>query len=607
MASPFRNSPRRCHAGYAPIRDYALIGDGRTTALVARDGAIDWMCLPDMDSPSAFGALLDAQRGGHFALAPEGPYEVERRYLPGTNVLETTFFTGDGRVRVTDALAIPDDVLCPFREVVRRVEAVSGHVTLRWEVTPRFDYGAAAVRYRRWGPAVVASSGRDAVAVRGWDAGEAAVDAHAIRGRFELREGERALLVLAAAHQEPLVLPPRDEVERRLDRTIAFWRGWSASTPYRGPWPEAVARSELALKLLVHSPTGAIVAAPTTSLPEALGGGRNWDYRYCWIRDSAFTIDAMMRLGRLEEAHAFFWWFMHASRLTQPRLQVLYELDGGNRAPERELPLDGFCGSRPVRVGNGAVDQRQLDIYGDLFQAAWLYGCEGHDIDRDTGRELAKVADLVCDLWRQPDSGIWEVRSEPKHFTHSKVMCWVALNRAQRLAEAGILPSAHAARWQREAREIRTFIETQCWSDGLQSYTRFAGAEGEVDASLLLMAIMSYHHAAEPRLGKTIEAVQRLLAHGPFVRRYNGEDGLSGHEGAFITCSFWVVEALARVGRRDDAAKLMDALLARANDVGLYSEEIEPVSGTFLGNFPQGLVHLALVGAALALAEDRRS
>ncbi|MDE3155615.1 MAG: glycoside hydrolase family 15 protein, partial [Acidobacteriota bacterium] len=428
-----------------------------------------------------------------------------------------------------------------------------------------------------------------------------------IRGRFAVSDGGRALLVLVAAHQEPLVLPPRDEVERRLDGTVAFWRRWSSSMTYQGPWAAAVARSELALKLLVHAPTGAIVAAPTTSLPEALGGERNWDYRYCWIRDSAFTIDAMMRLGRLEEAHAFFWWFMHASKLTQPRLQVLYELDGGNRAPERELPLDGYCGSRPVRVGNGAVGQQQLDIYGDLFQAAWLYGCEGHEIDRDTGRELAKVADLVCRLWRQPDSGIWEVRSAPKHFTHSKVMCWVALDRARRLAEAGILPAAGAERWDREAREIRTFIETHCWSDRLQSYARFAGADDEVDASLLLMAVMSYHNAAEPRLGRTIDAVRRLLAHGPFVQRYSGEDGLQGREGAFITCSFWLVEALARIGRHDEAAALMEPLLAHANDVGLYSEEVDPSTGTFLGNFPQGLVHLALVGAALAFAEDRRS
>ncbi len=607
MESPIRKSPHRCHAGYAPIRDYALIGDGRTAALVARDGAIDWLCLPDMDSPSAFAAILDAARGGHFALSPEGPYEVERRYLPGTNVLETTFFTGEGAVRVTDAVTIPDDVLCPFREVVRRIEGLSGEVALRWEVTPRFDYGAADVRCRRWGRAVVAASGRDAMAIRPWEAGEAELTDGAIRGRFELREGGRALLLLVAAHQEPLVLPTRDEAERRLDHTIAFWRRWSASTSYQGPWADAVARSELALKLMVHSPTGAIVAAPTTSLPEALGGERNWDYRYCWIRDSAFTIDAMMRLGRLDEAHAFFWWFMHASKLTQPRLQVLYELDGGNHAPERELSFEGYCRSHPVRVGNGAVDQQQLDIYGDLFQAAWLYGCEGHEIDRDTGRELAKVADLVCDIWRKPDSGIWEVRSEPRHFTHSKVMCWVALDRAQRLAEAGILPSARAERWRREAHEVRTFIETRCWSDELQSYTRFAGAHDEVDASLLLMAVMSYHNAAEPRLGATVDAVRRLLGHGPFVKRYNGEDGLSGQEGAFVTCSFWLVEALARLGRHDEAATLMDALLARANDVGLYAEEIEPSTGTFLGNFPQGLVHLALVGAALAFAEDRRS
>jgi GH15 family glucan-1,4-alpha-glucosidase len=607
MESPIRTGPRRCRAGYAPIGDYALIGDGRTAALVARDGSIDWMCLPDMDSPSVFAAILDARRGGSFALSPVGSYEVERRYLPGTNVLETTFFTDEGSVRVTDALLIPDDVLCPFREVTRRVEGLSGRVTLRWTVTPRFGYGERTARLRRWGPAVVVSSGADAVAVRAWGGDTAAIDGEAVSGGINLREGERALLVLAAAHQEPLVLPSRDEVERRFDRTVAFWREWSAASRYRGPWRDAVLRSELALKLMVHAPTGAIVAAPTTSLPEAMGGERNWDYRYCWIRDSAFTVDALMQLGRLDEAHAFFWWFMHASRLTRPRLQVLYQLDGGSRAPERDLTFEGYCGSHPTRKGNGAVDQCQLDIYGDLFQAAWLYGCEGHEIDADTGRELARVADLVCGLWRQPDAGIWEVRSDPKHFTHSKVMCWVALDRAQRLAGAGILPAAHAPQWQREARAIRTFIETECWSDDLQSYARFAGSHDEVDASLLLMAVMSYHNEAEPRLRQTIDAVRRLLGHGPFVKRYQGEDGLRGQEGAFITCSFWLVEALARIGRHDEASALMDQLLARSNDVGLFAEEVDPSSGAFLGNFPQGLVHLALVGAAVAFAEDRRS
>jgi len=607
MTGPQRSTPRRCGAGYAPIRDYAAIGDGRTVALVARDGAIDWLCLPDMDSPSVFGALLDAPHGGAFTLAPVDPSETERRYVPETNVLETTFFCGAGVVRVTDALTIPDGGLTPCRELARRIEGLSGRVAMRWAVVPRFDYGQRGPRLALRAGVPVAVDGRDAVAVCAWNAGTPRIDGPAITGQFETAQGSRGLLALAGTHQEPLVLPPREAVEHRLDATIAFWRRWTAAGWYDGPWQPAVRRSELALKLLVHAPTGAVAAAPTTSLPEELGGERNWDYRYCWIRDSAFTLDALLRLGRTETAHAFFWWFMHASNLTRPRLQVLYQLDGGRFARERQLPADGYCRSRPVRIGNGAVDQLQLDIYGDLMESAWRYHGAGHDIDRDTGRRLAEAADLVCDIWRQPDSGIWECRSGPQHYTHSKVMCWVALDRAIRLAEAGVLPARRVGRWRRQALAIREFIDRHCWEEALGSYVRFAGSRDEVDASLLLMAVMGYHDPREPRLHRTIDAVRRLLGHGAFVRRYSGGDGLSGREGAFITCSFWLVEALARTGRRDEAAVLMEALLAMANDVGLYAEEIDPSNDAFLGNFPQGLVHLSLVGAALAFAEPDAS
>jgi GH15 family glucan-1,4-alpha-glucosidase len=607
METPTRSRPRRCQAGYAPIRDYAIIGDGRTAALVARDGSIDWMCLPDLDSPSVFAAILDHERGGCFTLAPEGPADVERRYLPDTNVLETTWITGEGVVRVTDALTIPgrERRLVPFREVARRIEGVSGRVAMHWTVTPRFGFGGGRTTIGRRAGRAVATSRAQAITVQAWDAGEPACDATAIRGRFTITEGGRALLALTAAHQEPMVFPSRGQIEERLDHTIAFWREWSHAGQYSGPWREAVRRSELALKLLVYAPSGAIAAAPTTSLPEAPGGERNWDYRFCWIRDASFTLDALLRLGRTDEARAFFWWFMQATRLTKPRLQVLYQLDGGTHAPERDLPLSGYCGARPVRAGNLAAEQLQLDIYGVLLQAAWLYGTAGHYIDTDTGRELAEVADLVARIWREPDSGIWEVRSARQHFTESKVMCWVALDRAIRLNDAGMLRGAHVHIWRREADAIREFIERECWSEGLQSYTRFAGSQDEVDASLLLMAMMSYHQAGEPRMMKTIAAVRNKLAHGPFLWRYAGEDGLSGSEGAFITCSFWLVEALARTQQHDEAARLMEELLAQANDVGLYAEEVLPSSGAFLGNFPQGLAHLALVSAAVAFAEHR--
>jgi GH15 family glucan-1,4-alpha-glucosidase len=586
--------------GYAPIRDYAAIGDGRTVALVARDGSIDWLCFPDLDSPSVFGAVLDAGRGGRFALEPDGRYDVERRYRPGTNVLETTFRTADGVVRVTDAMTLPDGELSPAREVARRIEGLAGRVPMRWRVEPRFGYGLARTRLEARGPIPVATSGATAVALCAWDAGDVVRDASGVGGAFEARAGQRALLALVGSEGEPLVFPTRAGVERRLDDTARFWEGWTRRLVYDGRWRSEVERSALLLKLLVFAPSGAIAAAPTTSLPEAIGGERNWDYRFCWIRDSSFILEALLQLGCRAEAHSFFWWFMHATRLTHPRLQVFYRLDGGAHAPERALPLAGYRDSRPVRAGNGAAAQLQLDTYGNLLDTAWLYATKGDRIDRETGAALGAVADLVCDLWREPDHGIWEVRMARQHFTQSKVMCWVALDRAARLAERGDVPARNVERWRREARAVRDFVETRCWSERRRAYVRHAGSE-DLDASVLLMAILRYGDPRDARIVSTIEAIRTGLGRGPLVYRYTGEDGLAGGEGVFLCCSFWLVEALALAGRRDEAAETMDKLIGLANDVGLYAEEIDPDSHAFLGNFPQGLVHLALVSAARAL------
>lgn len=594
-------SPARVD-GYAPLRDYALIGDGRTGALVARDGSIDWLPVPDLDSPSVFAAILDSERGGRFELAPEQPYQVERRYLPGTNVLETTFRTGSGAVRVTDALTLPDGGLYPFRELQRRVEGLAGRVALRWRLEPRFGYGAATPRLVRRLGQPVAMAGGDAVALTVFDAGEPVLERDGWRGRFEAAEGSAALLALSFAHQEPLVLPVHAELDARFEQTCVTWRRWADDRTYEGPWREAVIRSALALKLLVFAPSGAVAAAATTSLPEQIGGGRNWDYRYSWIRDGAFTIDAFLQLGCPAEARAYFWWLMHATQLTAPRLHVLYRLDGGTRTPESALPLAGYRRSQPVNIGNGAAEQLQLDTYGELLQTAWLYAHGGNPIDRDIGRRLAGLADFVCANWRQPDSGIWEVRSEPVHFTQSKMMCAVALDRAVELAEQNLVPRRRVARWRSEASAVRKFIDANCWSERKRSYVRFAGGD-ELDASLLLAALHRYGDAQDERVRGTIDAVARELRDGPFVHRYTGDDGLPGSEGAFLACSFWLIEALARAGRADEASVLMGDVVSLANDVGLFSEEIDPASGEFLGNMPQGLSHLALIGAAVALAE----
>jgi GH15 family glucan-1,4-alpha-glucosidase len=593
-------------AGYLPLREYAAIGDGRTLAFVASDGSLEWMCLPDLDSPSIFAAVLDAESGGGFSFAPEAPFDTERRYLPDTNVLETTFKTATGSVRVTDAMLLPGTGLVPTRELARRVEGLSGQVLMHWRVEPQFHYGNKTCRIARREGTPVATAGGDALAISSWAAGVPVLGHESISGSFVATAGSEALVVLSSAHREPLVLPSRADAESRLSSTIAFWCEWSAGRTYQGPWREAVIRSALVLKLLIHSPSGAIAAAGTASLPEQIGGKRNWDYRFCWVRDSALTLHALMQLGCPHEGESYFWWLLHASQLTHPRLRVLYRLNGSERTPESTLPLSGYRDSGPVRIGNAAGGQEQLDVYGDLMQTAWLYATAADGLDSDTAGRLVEIADLVCEIWRQPDSGIWEVRSEPLHFTHSKIMCWIALDRALRLAERGLIPPAHMSRWSEEAEEVRRFIEDRCWSEEAESYTRSAGSR-ELDASLLLGALMGYPSERDPGLSTTISALRRDLGSGPLLDRYSGEDGIEGNEGAFLCCSFWLTDALARAGRVDEATELMEQLIGLANDVGLYAEEIDQESGAFLGNLPQGLVHLALINAAVSIGEAQHS
>jgi GH15 family glucan-1,4-alpha-glucosidase len=589
--------------GYAAIRDYALIGDGRTAALVARDGAIDWLCLPNVDSPSVFARILDPERGGSFRLEPTIPYESERSYQRDSNVLETTFKTAHGAVRVTDAMTLTDARrIGPLRELCRRIEGLGGTVPLRWTFEPRFGFGSSETKLSRRAGRWFAESGTECIAVGAWGAGEPSADDRSVRGELELREGETALLALAAAHKEPAVLPSREDVERRLARTERFWPEWAGRIGYQGEWRDAVARSILTLKLLVFAPSGAIVAAPTTSLPEWIGGSRNWDYRFTWLRDASFTLDAFINLGMDDEAHSFFWWLMHASRITQPCLQILYKVDGSTRTDEQELAdLAGYRHSKPVRIGNEAAHQVQFDVYGGVLEAIWLYADQVGHVDGDTAKEVAKIADYVCEHWNDRDNGIWEVRAERTHFIQSKALCWVALDRACRLAERGIIPD-RSDTWREAAAEIRTFVDEEGCDDERQSYIRAPDLR-ELDACLLTLAILGFEDPSDERLRGTVAAVERELRRGPYVYRYLGEDGLPGEEGAFLTCSFWLVDAFARQGRLDEARSLMDELVGLANDVGLYSEEIHPDTGEFLGNFPQGLTHLALVNAAVSIAE----
>jgi GH15 family glucan-1,4-alpha-glucosidase len=588
--------------GYLPIRDYAAIGDRRTVALVGLDGSVDWLCLPTFDSPFVLGALVDADRGGRFALAPTEPYEVSRRYLPGTNVLQSTFRTAGGSVRVTDAHTLPPADR-PVRELARRIEGVAGEVEMAWRVAPRFGHTRRPAHIDRRAEGLVARLDGDAVVVQAWGAGVPRIDDGGVGARVGVRQGERALLALGAIAigDGPLPFPARDEVEQRLDDTTRWWRDWCAGRTYDGPWREAVLRSGLVLKMLLDAPTGAIVAAPTTGLPEAVGGERNFDYRFCWLRDSSFAVDALMRLGDDEEAGRFLAWLMAASHEDAPRLHPLYRLDGDTDVSQQQLDLAGYRGSRPVLQGNGAVSQRQLGNYGDVLQSATLYADRGHHFDAATAERLADLADRVCDAWTQRDCGIWELGTR-LHYTSSKMQCWIALDRAHKLAGEGKIPGAHADRWRDTAARIHGFIEERCWSPHLDAYARSADVDDQLDAGVLVGMFMDYGAGDPRRPNATVDRLREQLGAGPLLYRYTG---MATEEGTFLACAFWAVQALARLERLDEAEALMDDLVGLANDLGLYSEEMDADGHQMLGNFPQGLSHLALINAAATVAEAR--
>jgi len=582
--------------GYAPIGDYAAIGDGRTIALVARDGSIDWLPVPAMDGPAVFAALLDPERCGRFELAPVQEHGVSRGYLEGTNVLETRFETAEGAVTVTDALSLQDGGQLSWVELVRRVRAQGGRVRMRYLLAPRFDFAQRETALERRGEAIMARCGSSAMAFRCWDAGEPLHSSDRIEGEFELSDGQEALLTCAFVDAEPIPLPPREEIERRLQRTADAWRRWLGFHSYRGPWREAVDRSLLALKLLITADSGAMAAAATSSLPEHVGGERNYDYRYAWLRDSAFALDALGAAGYREQVHASLSWMLAASEPTHPRMEPFYTLAGGVPRTHTQLPLAGYRGSRPVVKGNSASGQLQLGCYGNLLETIALYVSHGNALDPHTGVRVGEVADHVCRIWGNVDSGIWELPRK-RHYTTSKINCWVALDRAVRLAERGEAPSEGVPRWRRGAEEIRAWVQTNCFSPARHSYTFYAGGE-ELDAAVLLAARVGFLDGEDPRLHSTVEAVRdELGADGPLLYRYSGQQG---EEGAFLACSFWLVEALARMGRAQEARETMDELVALANDVGLFAEEMDPASGEMLGNFPQALTHLSLVNAASA-------
>jgi GH15 family glucan-1,4-alpha-glucosidase len=598
-------------SGYPPIDSYAMIGDSRTCALVSRDGSIDWLCLPRFDSPSLFGRLLDWERGGHFQIAPRGDYAVRRRYIDTTNVLETTFSTAEGEAVLVDLMpaqreAAKRAMVAPLRSVYRIVEARAGRVPMRLEYAPRPEYGRGGVELRqRASGDVTAARGRHITHLRSNVALD--VSRRDARADFDVVPGERLRFSLAYSFAEPSVIVPDRVVDSLYEQTLAYWRGWSARSGYGGPYREAVLRSALVLKMLEYAPSGAIVAAATTSLPETIGGARNWDYRYCWIRDAAFTVKAFLSLGFTEEADAFVGWLMHATHLTAPRLAPLYTVHGQPRTPEKELRhLEGYRGSAPVRVGNAAAKQHQFDVYGELIDALHAHVMHmDKALSRDESSFLRSIADYVAGHWRDPDDGIWEARVPPRHYTHSKVMAWDALVHAAQLAEEGRI-SGDATRWQREADAIRALVLERGYSRTSGAFTQTLDGDN-LDAAVLTLPLVGFIAGDDPRMLATIERVQeRLMRHG-FVRRYERfRDGLDGDEGAWPVCNYWLAAAQAYAGRIDDAHATFEETLGACNDVGLLAEQRDAVTGAALGNFPQALSHIALITAALAIAGAER-
>ncbi|MBV9485290.1 MAG: glycoside hydrolase family 15 protein [Frankiaceae bacterium] len=465
--------PRR-EDGYAPIEDYAAIGDGRTVALVAADGCIDWWPVTRLDATPSFARLLDADRGGTIRLTPTEAYDVDRRYVEDTNVVETVFTTATGSVRVTDAIPMGRGGQLSWSQLVRRIDGVAGQVELEWSVEPGSRLGQCEPRLTRHDGAVVVELEEEMLAVQAWRLGEPDVSAHAIRGRVVTKAGNSAVLVITGGADSPVVVPTCEKCLVSVDVTIDRWQEWSRTIDYDGPWREVVRRSALALKLLAYSPTGAIAAAPTTSLPERIGGAKNWDYRFMWVRDAAFTIDAMLTLGLHDEAHAAVKWMLGALRETEPDLRVFYSLDGREPDGEHEADAAGYRNSKPVRVGNRAAKQTQLGTFGDLFDMLWLYVQDGHRLDRASARLLTNLADRCCDIWHTKGSGIWELQ-KTRHYTVEKIGCWTALDRAIQLADAGQLEKSNVKRWARERDRIKKWTNKHCWSDKRNSYTAWAG------------------------------------------------------------------------------------------------------------------------------------
>lgn len=601
------DSSPRDPSGYLPISAYGLVGDCRSAALAGVDGSIDWCCLPRFDSPAVFGRLLDPAKGGYWQLAPTIPYRSWQRYAEKTNILQTIFETAAGRAEITDFMPVDESSVREHARphdnprLIRVVTGLAGRVSMRQVVELRPDYGRAA-------DPLVPSNDR----LHG-DAGDHHFDLAGtipIAGaaqEFEVGPGETVAFGLSVGERGRCGhgVGTVEDVRATLRRTRHFWWTWANGIHYEGPYQDHVTRSALILKLMTYAPTGALVAAPTTSLPERIGGERNWDYRFTWLRDSSFTLYSLFELGLHDEARDFMSWL--APLVVDRRVENFYTLDGNASPPERELShLAGYRGSRPVRIGNGAADQLQLDVYGEVMDCAYLYERRGGEITAELWQALAHVADLAAERWEKPDASIWEVRGGYQDFTYSKVMCWVALDRAIRIARQRNLP-AHTERWEHARDAAHRAVTSRGWSDRVHAFTQTLGSD-TLDAAALRLAQVDFVSANDERLRSTVAAVDRALSDGPMVRRYDVDasaDGLAGGEGLFVMCSFWLVDALAHIGELEEAERRFERLLSFSSPLGLFAEEVDARTGELLGNYPQAFSHLALIAAAANMERER--
>jgi GH15 family glucan-1,4-alpha-glucosidase len=589
------------------IDDYAVIGDCRTAALVSRGGSIDWLCWPRFDSPSLFGALLD-ETAGRWSLSPTPPFSSTRWYIEGTNVLQTRFQTSSGSIVITDVMPVASEaekrtLLLPDHEILRIVECERGEVDIQMRLEPRPDFTGYPTRVQNGGALGIRMEMPRGLLVLRTDAPIDDIDDRAVCAHIVLRPGQSCHASLTFAHDWPAILPPLGSWSRQaVARSVAWWREWTSQITYEGSRRDAVVRSALVLKLLTYAPSGAVVAAPTSSLPERIGGDLNWDYRFCWLRDASLTVRALFGLGCVDEADAFLSWLLHSTRLTRPQLRILYDVYGNMPGDEQILAqLSGYRGSRPVRVGNAATEQLQLDVYGEVIDAAMHFIRSGGTFDRETQSMLREFGEYVCRHWNEPDEGIWEPRSGKGHNTHSRVLCWTALDRLLQLHAKGHLRSASVAEFQRIRELIRADVHERAWNPDLDSYV--ARLDGDrLDASLLLLAWYGFEDARSERMRQTFARIQQHLGAGNgLLYRYRTPD--SPGEGAFGICSFWGAEYLALGGGTVDEARAMfERLCTYGNDIGLFGEEIDPQTGAALGNFPQAFTHVGLINAGLSLA-----